>query len=58
MPYEIVYKIKKNGTPYKRGTLRQLGDSQYDCYFCTNCLKEFDSIETIMKKEWYDKNGR
>ena len=47
MPYEIIYKLKKDGTPYKRGKLRQLGDSDYDCYYCIECLKEFDSIETI-----------
>lgn len=44
IPYEHVYKVKKNGTLYKKFSKRCLGDSQYDCYYCTNCLKEFDYI--------------
>lgn len=42
IPYEIIYKLKKDGTPYKRGTKRQCGDARFDCYYCTECRKEFN----------------
>ena len=42
MPYEIVYKVKKDGVPYKRGTMHQIGDARFDCYYCIECKKEFN----------------
>ena len=45
--YEHMYKLKKDGTIYKIYSLNRIGDSDYDCVYCKNCLKEleFDVVD-------------
>ena len=42
VPYEHIYQIKKDSKLSKNFRKRCLGDSQYDCFYCLNCLKEFE----------------
>ena len=34
-----VYKLRKDGRISKQYTLRPVGDSELDYFYCTNCLK-------------------